>query len=373
MTVLIFGFPLDVHIHAVRWMLRKVGVRSEVVYTSDLPQVLRASIRIGGGASHARFRHDGADTFAGPAESVWFRRSGLPMQPPGMTDADWTIAQRECDHHIRSLRHVLGPEAFWVNDIEARERALLKALQLQAAEAVGFAVPETLFGNDPDDIRRFFQEFRDSGVIFKLTHQAHWQGASQGERFSLFTSELTEAQLRDDRALWACPAFYQRKIAKAYELRVTCMDEACFAARLDSQQSSSTRVDWRADFSRPMQPHPVALPPSVQARCIALMKKLGLAFGCIDLIVTPEGEHVFLEVNEMGQFLWVEAREPSFPLLRAFATLLVEKRLAPDSRLVGDQTLGFTAFLDSGTWDSGRLEDTARHAPYHAPGLAVEA
>ena len=373
MTVLIFGFPLDIHIHAVRWMLRHVDVRSEVVYTSDLPQVLRASIRIGGATPNAHFRRDGAGTVSGPFESVWFRRSGLPMQPPGMTDADWTIAQRECDHQIRALRHQLAPGAFWVNDIAARERAMLKALQLEAAEAVGFAIPETLFGNDPDDIRRFFHEFRDSGVIFKLSYQAHWQGASDSERFSLFTTELTEAHLRDDRALSACPAFYQRKIAKAYELRVTCMDQACFAARLDSQQSRNTRVDWRADFSRPMQPHPVALPPQVEARCITLMKKLGLAFGCIDLVVTPDGEHVFLEVNEMGQFLWVEAREPSFPLLRAFATLLVEKRLAPGSRLVGDETLGFAAFQDSGAWDRGRLEDDARHAPYHAPGVAMEA
>jgi hypothetical protein len=30
------------------------------------------------------------------------------------------------------------------------------------------------------------------------------------------------------------------------------------------------------------------------------MRKLGLAFGCIDLIVTPEEEHIFLEVNEMA-------------------------------------------------------------------------
>jgi hypothetical protein len=36
---------------------------------------------------------------------------------------------------------------------------------------------------------------------------------------------------------------------------------------------------------------------------------LGLAFGCIDLIVTPEGEHIFLEVNEMGQFLWVRTSQ----------------------------------------------------------------
>src|SRR6267378_654 len=65
---------------------------------------------------------------------------------------------------------------------------------------------------------------------------------------------------------------------------------------------------------------------------------LGLAFGCIDLIVTPEGEHIFLEVNEMGQFLWVEQDEPRSELLRCFATLLLNQRLGPSTRLVGDES-----------------------------------
>ena len=62
-------------------------------------------------------------------------------------------------------------------------------------------------------------------------------------------------------------------------------------------------------------------------------------FGCIDFIVTPEGEYVFLEVNQMGQFLWVELANPEFPLLQAFAEFLVSQdpefrfRSAPDPRL----------------------------------------
>ena len=70
--------------------------------------------------------------------------------------------------------------------------------------------------------------------------------------------------------------------------------------------------------------------------CRALLRRLGLVFGCIDFIVTPEGEYVFLEVNQMGQFLWVELANPEFPLLQAFAEFLVSQdpefrfRSAPD-------------------------------------------
>lgn len=38
-----------------------------------------------------------------------------------------------------------------------------------------------------------------------------------------------------------------------------------------------------------------------------LTKTLGLAYGAIDMIVTPDGEYVFLEINPTGQYQWLEA------------------------------------------------------------------
>ena len=38
------------------------------------------------------------------------------------------------------------------------------------------------------------------------------------------------------------------------------------------------------------------------------MDAFGLLYGAFDFIVTPEGRHVFLEVNPAGQYLWVEAK-----------------------------------------------------------------
>jgi hypothetical protein len=373
MSVLMLGFPQDVHLHAVKWALDQASVRSELLYTSDLPQVVRSSIRLGGRrAPRAEFRDGRSRGATGSFDTVWFRRAGLPMRPPAMTDADWTIAQRECDHQIRSLRHHLGPDALWVNDLEARERALLKSRQLEAAQATGFAIPETLFSNDPDEVREFFAEFRSSSVVFKLNYLANWHAPSAGERFALFTTQLAEEDLLDDDAISSCPAIYQRRIEKRYELRVTCIDEVCFAARLDSQERRGTSTDWRADFSRPLFPRLVQLPRRIEERCLALLRRMGLAFGCIDLIVTPDGDHVFLEVNEMGQFLWVEEGEPAFPLLRAFATFLAERRLSPGCKLIGSEALGFASFRASGAWEAGRAEDARRHAVFTAPGVGIE-
>jgi hypothetical protein len=60
------------------------------------------------------------------------------------------------------------------------------------------------------------------------------------------------------------------------------------------------------------------------------MRSLGILFGAFDFIVTPEGEHVFLEVNASGQFLWVEEANPEIHLLAPFVDFLLSRQ--PDFR-----------------------------------------
>ena len=45
---------------------------------------------------------------------------------------------------------------------------------------------------------------------------------------------------------------------------------------------------------------------SVAGNLLTLMRRLGLEYGAIDMRRTPDGRHVFLEINPAGQFLYVE-------------------------------------------------------------------
>lgn len=36
------------------------------------------------------------------------------------------------------------------------------------------------------------------------------------------------------------------------------------------------------------------------------MNELGLSFGTIDLVLTPEDGYIFLEINSAGQWVWIE-------------------------------------------------------------------
>lgn len=52
------------------------------------------------------------------------------------------------------------------------------------------------------------------------------------------------------------------------------------------------------------------------------MEKMGLNYGAIDLIVTPDDQFVFLEVNPSGAWGWIEGRL-SFPISESIADLLI--------------------------------------------------
>lgn len=47
---------------------------------------------------------------------------------------------------------------------------------------------------------------------------------------------------------------------------------------------------------------PYILPRAIELKINRFMKKMNLDTGSIDMIVTPELEYVFLEVNPVGQY-----------------------------------------------------------------------
>ena len=52
------------------------------------------------------------------------------------------------------------------------------------------------------------------------------------------------------------------------------------------------------------------------------MRRLGLLYGAIDLVETPDGRHVFLELNPSGEFFWLE-QQPGLPISAALADILL--------------------------------------------------
>jgi hypothetical protein len=150
------------------------------------------------------------------------------------------------------------------------------------------------------------------------------QVASDDRRSTgLPTTIIAPDDVGDLDAVAAAPCFFQQYIPKSCELRVTVIDDQVFPARIHSQDDARTATDWR-DMSAEILFERDELPDAVERRCLDLVHSYGLTFGAIDLIVTPSGDYVFLEVNPVGQFLFVQELVPELDMIGAVADRLLE-------------------------------------------------
>ena len=107
------------------------------------------------------------------------------------------------------------------------------------------------------------------------------------------------------------------------ELRVTVVGRRAFAASIDSNALERSQTDWRREGVALIDRwQPYALPADVERGLLGVMDALGINYGAADFVVTPEGRHVFLEVNPAGEFFWLE-RQNGLPISEAIADVLL--------------------------------------------------
>jgi D-alanine-D-alanine ligase-like ATP-grasp enzyme len=83
------------------------------------------------------------------------------------------------------------------------------------------------------------------------------------------------------------------------------------------------KLDYDVDVRMNVDAKHVAhdLPNDVSDKLRALMRRLGLVYGAIDLRLSEDGRYVFLEINPAGQFLYVE-EQTGQPITSALAARL---------------------------------------------------
>lgn len=99
------------------------------------------------------------------------------------------------------------------------------------------------------------------------------------------------------------PSLIQNYIEKKYELRIFYLDGVFYSMAIFSQTDAQTTFDFRNyNNIKPNRTVPFKLPNNIEKKLDLLMKRLDLNCGSIDMIVTPENQYIFLEVNPVGQF-----------------------------------------------------------------------
>ena len=251
--------------------------------------------------------------------AIWHRRLNFGAQlPEGL---DMQLRHASLGEASAAAHGMLASlKAFRMDHVQHIRYAENKQLQLQVARELGLNTPRTLTTNDPTAVRAFAKSCEGEMVTKMLSSFAIYD---EGKELVVFTNPVKPEDLVDLSGLSLCPATFQELLPKSLEIRVTVVGQRVMAASIDSQVSERAVHDWRRDGVRMIQEwQPYQLPLEVEEKILGLMDYFSLNYGAIDIILTPEGKHVFLELNPSGEFFWLE--QTGLPISNAIADLLLE-------------------------------------------------
>ncbi len=308
--------------HADHWTVDRVaeavarrGLRAVRFDTDRFPAHARVSIRYGTAEATLLPGPDVEPVESRDVRGVWLRHVWPAPRVEGLDPRFADAAARESAMTLRGAWDALR-SARWINRPEAVALAGDKPRQLRVAREVGLDVPRTLLTNDPGEARAFFAECGGRIVAKMLTSLSR---SMDGAGPFVYTSRVSDAALDGLDGLRVAPMLFQEEIAKSRELRVVFVRGTLFVAsfavagscEVDSRKLGEIR--WERD----------TLPDGVARALRALHESLGLDFGASDLLRTPEGRHVFLEVNPCGEWGMLE-RDAGLPVSEALARGLCE-------------------------------------------------
>jgi glutathione synthase/RimK-type ligase-like ATP-grasp enzyme len=320
-TVLVITNDHDEHADAVIEELHRRDVPVFRFHPEEFPDACSISMEIQDGhidgeicnAHHRVAFHDIC--------AAWFRRSRNLFAAP----QNLNVLHGDLDNFVKvqsttTLAALFGSlQTLWVGQPSRLRHADIKPLQLAEASRAGLKIPATLLSNDPTRAAAFVDALGDTECAIKPLIATR---ANDGEADRLpLTTTLPRGHSLDSVAL--APTILQPYVEKAYELRCVVIGERIFSAKLNSQVNEVTRKDWRAgNIDEGELEHEVfELPGHVEAALRRLMRSFGINFASIDMIVTPDDEFVFLDLNPNGQWLWLEI-ELGLPLVASMADLL---------------------------------------------------
>ncbi|RZJ91802.1 MAG: grasp-with-spasm system ATP-grasp peptide maturase [Chryseobacterium sp.] len=218
----------------------------------------------------------------------WYRRGDLNISIDKDTRIDHYLSGEEeklkqLIHHFLTHR-VPAIGSFYDNNIN-------KMIVLENATQLGIKVPNTLITPKKNALKSFIQ--REGRVITKAI-----DNTVNGTLTSLISSEQID-ESNDDFFY----SLFQSYTEKFVELRIFFLKNRFWASAIFSQSDERTSIDFRNyNYERPNRITPFSLPVDLERKLILLNKKVGLTSGSIDMIFTPEGDYVLLEINPIGQF-----------------------------------------------------------------------
>lgn len=297
--ILVISHKNDHETAAVLHELAQIGAEAELLDLAEFPQSMQINLFYDGAETHQYFLRRSAlpDIDLSRCRAVWWRRPQSFAMHPEVRSIDYqNFAYNESHEAFAGMWQAMN--AFWVNHPTRDEVAHRKVFQLRVAQEVGLDIPRTLISNDVETVRQFIAQQGVEQTVYKTfsATERHWRE----------TRVLKPRELDLLESARYAPVIFQEYVAAQYDLRITVVGDEIFPAAIYSQ-TTSYKMDFRMDFAQ-ARVETTRIPGEVEAALQALMRKLGLVYGAIDMRLTPDERYVFLEINPAGQWLFIENR-----------------------------------------------------------------
>jgi glutathione synthase/RimK-type ligase-like ATP-grasp enzyme len=322
-VILILSNPTgDVHVAPVAAELSRLGKEFRIYDPAAYPGSSAVTVQSTANGVRTIVSWDGYDLDLAQVTSVWYRRPGDFILSDKLLPEEKQWVRSECSHCVRSAWD--GMQTLWVSEPDAIRRASLKGVQMRTAIEMGFRVPPFIVTNDVDRASTFISS-RPGRVVVKVLCNpviSRQQGVA-----TLYTHLITEKDQDHLASVRFGPTLLQEFIEKDMDVRVTVIGNKLFAVGIQSRYREEARIDFRRAEIYDLPHIVLTLPERLHSLCIKLVSSLGLTFGAIDLILTPDGEYFFLEINPNGQWYWLEW-VTGIPLAKTLSEFLAQGRQA---------------------------------------------
>jgi glutathione synthase/RimK-type ligase-like ATP-grasp enzyme len=303
----------DYHTAAVGWALEKAnipftqweGIGYEEPRQASIELDFQMHVRLGGIA-------------IGHGDVVWYRRPRPFSYNPEMATVDRQFVHSEATRFSENLDAALEASgSICINPPTAAWSINRKATQILLAHKVGFSVPRTIMGNEPQQIVTSLRE-EHARLVYKGFLPHVWENAETGTKAFMETVEMPPFDEKMHKFLTYTPGIYQKLIVKQSDARVVIIGGLIRAFMLHSGV-----LDWRIQAaSQKAKIEEVSIPEDVLIAVQKFMSDAALLCGSLDFAVDEEGRWWFLEINETGQFLWIDHMLPEAGLLKDFSAYI---------------------------------------------------
>jgi glutathione synthase/RimK-type ligase-like ATP-grasp enzyme len=362
MKVVIVAFANDNHTAPLKWALEQAGY--EVVCWAGVSwkESGQAALSFHGDAGMVLGSHS-----LDPGDVVWVRRPNLPVPNPDVAAPDRAFASEEYRWFSLSVMYLLEHlPVRCVNPYSASRAVNNKAVQLCLAARNGLNIPETVMTNAPSAVRDAFKN-NSRRKICKAFFPHIWKKEGSEALAVTETFELAAEDLPEDEVLTYAPAIYQEMIVKNYDVRTVLLGSSAYSFSLHTPNRA---LDWRQEVGQGhVTVESMATPQDVERAMLAFAREAGIEFGSFDFAVDQDGRWWFLEVNEEGQFLWLDEYNSEVRIQEKFLAFLTLPKGASREEIEKKQ-IEFPSWKDYR--QSPQKEQVPEEVHLAAPILSVE-